>query len=262
MKILYIYGLFDPRTPIDVRYIGITTHLIVTIRIRGHIEEMNIKLKKNIHLNHKDNWIQTLVEQNLKPSYKIIDTFSSIERDWRTVEKFWIKSYKNGGYKLVNSCAGGEGSLEYKHTPKAIEKIANASKGRIFPKRTMSEEEKERRKGWKHTEEWKQKQRERLLGNSNSAGIVAMANATRGKKKSLETLKNMSIAQSNRTKEWQNKLNNSHTGKIASEETKEKQSKAKLGTKYSEERKKVHKEAQILRRQREREEKLKNPLQH
>lgn len=114
----YIYGLIDPRDN-SVRYIGKTIHDIQT-RLNRHIR--NSKNKKT----HKDNWINSLLQKDLKPSIELIDVVNiADEFFW---EKHYISLYKSWNFDLTNSTDGGEGTFGHKHNQELKEKWSRERK--------------------------------------------------------------------------------------------------------------------------------------
>lgn len=114
-----IYCLKDPITN-DIRYIGQT---------------INIKSRYRNHLNgnkfrntHTTNWIQSLLNNNLKPIIEIIDTCNIEDLD--KIEQKYIKEYKDKGFNLTNHSIGGHSSLGCKHSLESRLKRSINSKGR------------------------------------------------------------------------------------------------------------------------------------
>ena len=97
----------------------------VEIRYRYHLKESKQKR------THKEKWINSMLEKNIKPGCFILEecAFS----DWILMEEFWISLAKSWGFNLTNGTSGGEGSNGFK--------------------------------GKKHSEETKQKLREKTLMN-------------------------------------------------------------------------------------------------
>jgi hypothetical protein len=55
----------------------------------------------------KNIWIKNLLEKGFTPILSIIEEVDI--KDWKVREKFYIKYYKELGYKLYNVCGGGNG---------------------------------------------------------------------------------------------------------------------------------------------------------
>ncbi len=125
--ITYIYALTDEFG--NIRYIGKSNN--VEIRYKYHLKESKQKR------THKEKWINSMIENNLKPDYFILE--ECIFSDWIIMEEYWIAQAKSWGFNLTNGTTGGEGSNGFK--------------------------------GKKHSEETKQKLREKTLYN-NKNGLV------------------------------------------------------------------------------------------
>lgn len=121
----FIYVLKDPKTN-DIRYVGKTTNDI-NIRLSQHIYSASKQLKRN----HRLNWIQSIINNGLKPIIEII-----FECPWeksQEEEQKWIKYYRDLNYDLVNETDGGEGNLGYKKSNDTIKKL-KASLRKDLPK--------------------------------------------------------------------------------------------------------------------------------
>lgn len=121
-KIIYqkqyqIYALCDPITG-EVRYIGKTINQLHK-RLSGHWRD---KRK-----NYKTHWINSLKEQGLKPTIKLIEICE--ESNWEDRERYWIAFYRSINDRLTNWLEGGNGLPKgYKHSKETIEKIREAGK--------------------------------------------------------------------------------------------------------------------------------------
>ena len=67
---VFIYALFDPRTPEQIRYIGKTKNKPHK-RVNNHI---NSAKKDN---SYRANWINGLLQQHVRPDFKVIEECSS-----------------------------------------------------------------------------------------------------------------------------------------------------------------------------------------
>jgi hypothetical protein len=112
----FIYVLKDPRNN-KVRYVGQTTRPLKK-RLRQHIAEKSS--------TYKCNWIQSLRRDGVKPIIALIQEVPYYD-DWRVWEAFWIKLYRDLGYRLVNATDGGEGATGYIPSIEAIEKTRRAN---------------------------------------------------------------------------------------------------------------------------------------
>lgn len=106
----YIYVLYDPREPDNYRYIGFTNN--ITCRIKQHIKET---LLYNKHpewfKTYKINWINTLLNEKIKPVIKIIDEVLCDRKTIGEKEIYYCDKFLNEGHKLTNTADPGYGGL-------------------------------------------------------------------------------------------------------------------------------------------------------
>ena len=95
---IYIYILQHPITK-EIRYVGKTNN--PKMRFQNHVN-----IRHNEH-SHKRNWINSILQQKLKPEMIIIDVVN--ENDWRFWERYWILQFRIWGCNLINHSAGGNG---------------------------------------------------------------------------------------------------------------------------------------------------------
>jgi hypothetical protein len=100
------------------------------------------------NISYKTHWINSLKEKGVKPIIKIIEICD--ENNWEEREKYWISYYREKT-RLTNYLNGGQGQQKgYKHTDEAKEKIREAAKkqfkGRFFKGMKFSEEINNKRK--------------------------------------------------------------------------------------------------------------------
>lgn len=112
MEKTYIYTLSDING--DIRYIGKTSYL--KQRLYSHIKECRTK-----KVNHKINWIKSLLKKGEKPIISILDEVDS--NYWQFWECFWIEQFKQWGFNLTNQTNGGDGLHGYKHSDVSINKM-------------------------------------------------------------------------------------------------------------------------------------------
>lgn len=124
--IVNIYELRDP-TDIEcnIRYIGITSQSL-RFRLHKHINEA----KKRKNKTYKNNWIYSLLRNGIKPTIHLIEQVF----DWNyacEVEKYYIKEFKEQGYKLTNGTIGGDGvaGITFIMTEETKEKIRKTLTG-------------------------------------------------------------------------------------------------------------------------------------
>jgi len=123
MKPVEIYGLIDPRSGV-LRYVGKT------------VSGIKIRLKQHIHtakgggVTHRDRWIRSLLNENLKPSSVILEAVGE-GADWETAERFWISFYRGmiGGL-LTNISDGGDGVHGVPRTEQWRERMSAAMRGK------------------------------------------------------------------------------------------------------------------------------------
>lgn len=156
-KLSYIYGLVDPILN-QVKYIGKTDN--PKNRLNEHLRKSKYKI------TYKNNWINSLKEQNLKPEFIIIDMVP--ENEWIFWEQHYISLFKSWGFKLTNMTEGGEGGnfgLEIN------KKISEKLKNRIFSDETLELMSKAKL-GSKASEETKEKLSLKLIGNKRALGLI------------------------------------------------------------------------------------------
>ena len=117
----FIYILIDPRDN-QVRYVGKTKS--INRRYYQHNSEAS-KIR-----NHKNNWLLSLKNNNLKPEMVTIDECE--DDSWVLLEQWYIELFKSWGYKLTNLTKGGEGAYGYKHTEESKQKMSHGNKGKII----------------------------------------------------------------------------------------------------------------------------------
>lgn len=100
MSTTFIYTLCEPETGI-VRYVGKTSN--PKKRLLMHCSFARLKPRSN----HRTCWIHSLLVRDLRPILQIVDEVSVTE--WPQWEVAWIEFYREQGFNLVNSNAGGEG---------------------------------------------------------------------------------------------------------------------------------------------------------
>lgn len=146
-----IYELRDPRdTECKPRYVGITTKSL-HYRLRMHINTSNSS-KNN---NYRVNWIRKLLKSNIIPTIHLIEEVFG----WGYAcecEKYWIKEFKEQGYKLTNSTLGGEGAFGIKLSKETRLKLRLKALNRVVSKET-GEKISKSNKGRKNSKESIQK---------------------------------------------------------------------------------------------------------
>jgi hypothetical protein len=180
MEVVYIYGLYDPRTS-ELRYIGKTVN--PEVRLEKHIQEAKGYCGHN---PHKERWIRQLLSNNLKPTLITIGKCS--EDNWQEVEKEYISTARKRGINLTNMADGGMGASAGKNNPRFGKSLSQEAKDRI------SQANKGKHNGEKHP----------FYGG--------------GDKITLEHRKNMSISARNKpsvTEETKKKMSLGHIGMVS-----------------------------------------------
>jgi len=117
MKIAKVYALIDPRNS-HIRYIGGTVRTL-----EGRLKEHISKARKEPHNNlYSSRWIRSLLKLNLHPIIKLIWVCEG--EFYKDEEIFWIAFFRMNGCNLTNLTEGGEGTLGYKHTEEAKERMS------------------------------------------------------------------------------------------------------------------------------------------
>jgi hypothetical protein len=113
-----IYKLIDPRND-KVRYVGWCKN--VRQRYNEHLSEA-----RRGFIGHKNNWIRSLLKEELKPIVEIIENILYKNKTER--EQYWIKFY--GRDNLTNGTDGGEGALGWVPSIEQRQKMSDVLKGR------------------------------------------------------------------------------------------------------------------------------------
>jgi hypothetical protein len=103
MTTTFIYGLADKTTK-QIRYIGKSDN--PHKRLKKHISNTKLDVKKNKKLTHKDYW---LIKENFNVDIIILEECSN--KNWSDREKFYIEKYNN----LTNTSSGGLGGCGVKY---------------------------------------------------------------------------------------------------------------------------------------------------
>lgn len=167
-----IYELIDPITK-EPRYVGMTERKL-SIRYSEHIQDIK---KRN---DYTQRWIRSLVTKGLKPEVNILEECgNSIELEMAEIR--WIEYYRSIGIPLTNTTGGGKGY--YKPSPELRERKSELSSGSSNPMY-----------GRKHSEETKEKIREKALGRKQTKETRNKISAKqKGMKRSEEFCKNDSV---------------------------------------------------------------------
>ncbi len=192
MKTTFIYELIEPITD-ETRYIGKTNN--PSYRFKTHIREVS---KKN---THKNNWIKSLLKQNLEPVLNIIDEVKESESSYW--ERFYISLYKVWNCRLTNSTLGGDGHnredvLGRKnpmygkhHSEETKKKISQIHKGKPSCRKGVSLSQKTKDK---IKESWKNRSSIILSSEKKISKSLKLSLALKGKTFSEEHKKSLSYS--------------------------------------------------------------------
>lgn len=227
MNTSFIYGLYDPRDPEIVRYIGKAND--ARGRLRLHIAEA---LKSSRRKTYKLDWIRSLLRCGVEPRLRIIE--STTNKTWRERERYWIKEFRERNHPLTNGTDGGEGisnpSIDVREKISASLRSSAAHKEACFARRGVPLSIERRKK----------------IGAANSGAIRTveqrewlsrMQKGKQGKPHTLESSIKMSVAATGRkhTEATRQKLSAINKGKKASDATRLKMSVSHTGRPCSEE---------------------------
>lgn len=244
--IIYIYGLYDPRTN-ELRYIGKSKN--PKQRLFGHLNSV-----KNGEISLKTTWLKELIENGYVPLVKILEKTN--ENDWEEAEKRWIEKCRSEGLNLLNVADGGSNPPDWlgrkqstSHVRKRVEN--RQAKGNYAHSEETRKKISEHRKG-KATGEsngfyGKQHPKEimdRIIrANKGKVGSFKGKQHTDGTKEKIrEKNKNYKA-----TEETRNKISDSNKGRKHSAEFSEKISQRMLGSHLSEETKEKLRQANLGR---------------
>jgi predicted GIY-YIG superfamily endonuclease len=104
METIYIYGLKCPTDNV-IRYVG--KSIDPEKRLKGHVSGA----KNYAYDHHTARWIRKLISSGSRPELVLLHKVGENER-WQDVERAFIASAVERGWKLTNSTRGGEG-LDY-----------------------------------------------------------------------------------------------------------------------------------------------------
>ena len=205
MKTWVVYTLSDPRTPDDVRYVGVT-HQKPSRRLQVHLS--------NRSKHHASKWVRKVVASGVLPLMTVVH--GGVGGAWSSVEVWWIQWHRERGFRLTNTTSGGEGTLGRKASLKTREKMRASQLGKKH-----SAEARVRMSashtGQKISTETKKKIGDSLRGLRRSVETRAKMSASRmGWAISEETRTRMSVSAFGRkhTDETRAKMSASRKGKV------------------------------------------------
>ena len=107
-----IYGLYDPRKPDDIKYVGVTIQNL-NDRLAGH--RRNAWETRNP--TNKEKWIDRLKREGVQPEIKLLEECETVESMYEQ-EIVWIQNLRKEGHKLANTSKGGRGGFSYPKSDK------------------------------------------------------------------------------------------------------------------------------------------------
>ncbi len=182
---LTIYGLVSKREPNNIKYIGITRRN-PSYRLNNHLFEA----RKTPEKNRRTKWIY---ENNFEIEQIILDVCPEADIDFKLLEKYWISLIKSWGFDLVNSNNGGGGTLKRdKEFSNWLSSRNIGNKYNLGKKR--SDEAKKNislghigiespNKGKKLNKEWVEKLRQAKIGKVSNAKGFKHTEETKNKKR-------------------------------------------------------------------------------
>lgn len=235
-KTVCIYGLYDPREPEAIRYVGKTER---------SLRERMINHRHNSKSGHcpVNRWIRKLRRHGISFKWRILEECS--EDDWIEKEKHHIDKWRRRtGARFLNITEGGEGTSGWHHTREARQKISEASRERWGK---LSIEERRAHLAAVHGK-WRALPLEVRIEHGRRYGRMAWEGLTpieqeivkacllsyrAGVPLSKDHRSKLSAALKGRefSEEHRMKISEAHKGKTLTKEHREKLSKAKLGKK-------------------------------
>ena len=205
----YIYLLSDPSAVSDTKYIGKT--LDAKGRYDRHLcEAAAYQSKRYVYC-----WIRSLLDRGIEPEMTVLEvvnvSIDLLDEELCEFEKLYISDYKERGIKLCNLTDGGDGTLGHKHSEETKKKMA------------------EKKLGTHMTEETKQKImrqdidlnyiKELYAANYSLYEIAQEFNCEHNTIKYHLEKAGIEIRNDKMTDRYRQKISQSLTGKIQSEET-------------------------------------------
>ena len=118
-----IYGLYHPETD-ELRYVGKTDQPLnkrLSRHIRDALEEGS---------TYRQRWIYRLLDLGDRPEIRMI--WICPRKTWRFWEVLLIRKFKEWGYRLTNTNAGGGGSRDAPRPKKNWDQLSEGAKRRIL----------------------------------------------------------------------------------------------------------------------------------
>lgn len=189
MKYGTVYVLEDPRKSIPKerdRYVGRTMK-----RTRARLLEHMAEARAG-RLNHRLNWIRSLVKAGVEPTLRVLEELPSDELSEAEIK--WIAKFRKEGYKLTNGTDGGEGISGWKHSEETKRKMSEKQKGRPVSQVTRLRR-RQSMLGVKHSDEAKERHSRATRGKNNPMyGRTGELSSMYGKPRSQEIKEKISKA--------------------------------------------------------------------
>lgn len=106
MQRRYIYGLYDPREPGVVMFVGETV-MSLRKRLACHLSNARRKPKRGLGLSPSDRWVLRLAVQGVRPEIRLLAT--TTDANWRRAERRFISIWRAKNPDLLNKHKGGNG---------------------------------------------------------------------------------------------------------------------------------------------------------
>ena len=111
-----LYTLTDPRSPSEIRYVGITRQPSQK-RLNGHV----CGAKKGLN-TYRDRWLRTLLHDRVVPALRVVAVLE--QDDLASAEVRYIRALRAVGARLTNTTDGGDGALNVPPEVKAKRSLA------------------------------------------------------------------------------------------------------------------------------------------
>jgi hypothetical protein len=114
-----VYGVYDPREPEHIRYIGCTRFLLADRMA------LAFSVAKHAKWNSRPYWIWLgqIWKQGVRPAVKALYRVRRDE-DWGRAERRWIAKLKSEGHQLLNMTLGGPGGSGPEHSARTITRLS------------------------------------------------------------------------------------------------------------------------------------------
>jgi hypothetical protein len=210
-----VYGLYDPREPDHIRYVGITFRG-VNRRCNDHVHTARKGGK-----TYRDAWVRTLLREDILPDYVVLEEGNGC--GWKDREGYWILYFRECGNRMTNLTDGGDGAVGAVHSPELRER-RSAILRELWKQEQYRERQAAAQKAKKVSDETRKRISESHKHRQPATQITRekIAKAGRGRKHSEETRARMREAQKRITPETREKLRKAATGRTHNQGTRAK----------------------------------------